>query len=322
LLLALGEDEAVNVLMHLDSLDVQKIGATLASLTRIEPGTVIDTVEQFSTAISTVDNAEQSPNNLADLLMRRVLGPDRAAALLGKLQQNRETVGIESLRHMDAQTLAELIELEHPQIIATILIHLDPEHGSKILSCLNSSLRTEVMLRVATLEGVTPMDLKELNDVLQSLLSVDENLNKRRVGGTRVAAEIMNNLDGAIEDSLMLGIKEADQNLAQQIMDEMFRFEDIVDIENISLQIILREIPSSTLNIALKGADQKIKDKIFSNMSSRASAMLASELENLGPIKRIDVENRRKEIMQVIRKMVSDGIVTMQEINTGDQYVV
>ena len=321
LLLALGEDDAVNVMKQLDPNEVQRVGSALATMHKVDTSSVVDVMNQFSVATSTQNILGTNTDAFATLVMNKVLGPEMASALLNRIMETRETSGIESLRWMDAQTVADLIEGEHPQIIATILIHLESEHCSRILKFFDQDLRTDVMLRVATVDGVTPMALKELNDVLANLLTINDTLNKRRVGGTRVAAEIMNNLGGDIEQELMTRLKVEDMALAQKIMDEMFTFDDIVDVEDSSVQILLREIPPKSMLLALKGAPAKIKEKIFKNMSTRAAAMTAEELENMGPVKRVDVEKQRKEIMQLVKKMANEGTVIMIEKNGGDQYV-
>lgn len=321
LLLALGEDEAVNIMKQLDQNEIQRVGSALATLNKIDSNTVVDVMNQFSVAASAQNILGSNTDAFTTLVMNKVLGPEMASALLNRIMETRETSGIESLRWMDAQTVAELIEGEHPQIIATILIHLESEQCSRILRHFNHELRTDVMLRVATVDGVTPMALKELNDVLANLLTINETLNKRRVGGTRVAAEIMNNLGGDIEQELMDRLKSEDMVLAQKIIDEMFTFEDIVDVEDSSIQLLLREVPPNSMLLALKGASGRVKEKIFKNMSSRAVAMMTEDLESMGPVKRIDVEKQRKEIMQLVRKMANEGTIVMIEKNGGEQYV-
>jgi flagellar motor switch protein FliG len=321
LLLALGEEVAVNVMKQLDQNEVQRVGTALATLNKIDTETVVNVMNQFSVAASTQSILGRDTDSFATLVMNRVLGPEVASALLSRIMETRETSGIESLRWMEAQTVAQLIEGEHPQIIATILIHLEAEQCSRILQHFTHELRTDVMLRVATVDGVTPLALKELNDVLANLLTMNETLNKRRVGGTRVAAEIMNNLGGDLEQELMIGLKAADDSLAQKITDEMFTFDDIVDVEDQSIQLLLREIPSNSVLLALKGSTTRIKEKFFNNMSTRAAALMTEDLQNMGPVKRIDVEKQRKEIMQIVRKMANEGTITMIEKNGGDQYV-
>ena len=196
---------------------------------------------------------------------------------------------------------------EHPQIIATILVHLDRSQASDILGLLTEQLRNDVLLRIATLEGIQPSALRELNTVLTDLLSGSENINKSSVGGIRTAAEIINFMGSAAETSVLGNLREFDADLAQKIMDEMIVFENLMDIDDRSIQLLLREIQSDTLVIALKGAARELREKIFKNMSKRASDIMREDLEAMGPVRVSEVEAQQKQILQVVRRLADEG---------------
>jgi flagellar motor switch protein FliG len=212
---------------------------------------------------------------------------------------------------MDGQSVADLIRNEHPQIIATILVHLERYHACEVLNFFTERLRNDVVLRIATLDGVQPAALRELNEVLTKLLSGNENLKKKPIGGVRAAAEILNFLSGDIETSVMDNLKNYDGDMAQKIMDEMFVFENIIDIDDRGIQVLLREVQSESLIIALKGAGQDLREKIFKNMSQRAAEMMREDLESKGPVRLSEVEAQQKEILQIVRRLADEGQVIL-----------
>ena len=321
LLLALGEDEASEVMKHLGPRDVQKLGTAMATLTSVGHAQVESTLIEFKTATEQKSSFGQDSDEYIRTVLNKALGEDIASGLLNRILQSRDTSGIESLKWMDAHTVADLIRNEHPQILATILVHLEPDQSSEILGFLGDRLRQDVMLRIATLDGVKPQALRELNDVLTKLLSGNENLNKKSIGGIRAAAEIMNFMSGDNESKLMEGLKNYDSEMAQKIMDEMFIFDDILGIEDSSIQLILRDVQSETLIIALKGATEEMRSKIFTNMSGRAAEMLKEDLETRGPVKLSDVESNQKQILQLVRKIADEGTIMLSGKGTDDQYV-
>ncbi|MDP2246618.1 MAG: flagellar motor switch protein FliG, partial [Nitrosomonadales bacterium] len=226
----------------------------------------------------------------------------------------------ESLKWMDALTVAEFIKNEHPQIIATILVHLERDQASEVLSHFTERLRHDVMLRIATLDGVKPAALKELNDVLTKLLSGNENLKKKNLGGVKAAAEIMNYIGGEQETSLMDALKSYDDEMAQKIMDEMFVFDDIMEIDDKGIQTMLREVQSETLILALKGSTSEMREKIFKNMSTRAAEMMREDLESKGPVRLSEVEAQQKQILQIVRRLADEGQIMLSK-GGEDAYV-
>jgi len=321
LMLALGEDEAAEVMKYLGPREVQKLGTAMATLTSVEHNQVESALIEFSSATSEKSSVGQDSDEFIRSVLTKALGDDIASGLLNRILQTRDAGGIESLKWMDAQTVADLIRNEHPQIIATILVHLEPDQASDILINFTERLRQDVMLRIATLDGVKPAALKELNDVLTKLLSGNENLNKKQIGGVRSAAGIMNFMGGGHDVALMNGLKDYDSEMAQKIMDEMFVFDDIIKIEDKDIQIILREVSSEILIVALKGASEEMREKIFKNMSTRAAESMREDLENKGPVKLSEVESQQKAVLQIVRKLAEDNQISLGGAGGDDEYV-
>jgi len=311
LLLSLGEDEAAEILKHLGPREVQKLGHAMAQLKavprdRIE--TVLDELENRSAKGSPLDVDEAK----IKAMLTKALGDDKAANLISRILQGGDTAGIEGLKWMDAATVADLIKNEHPQIIATILVHLEFDHAGDILKHFTERLRNDVLLRVATLDGVQPEALHELNDALKRLLAgASGNIKKTAMGGIRHAAEILNFVGQAAETSIIDNVREYDPDLAQKILDEMFVFENLLDLDDRAIQLLLREIQSDSLILAMKGASEPLREKIFKNMSQRAAEMLREDLESRGPVRLSEVENEQKEILKIVRRLADEGQIVL-----------
>ena len=320
LLLSLGEDEAAEILKHLGPKEVQKLGHAMAQLKavprdRIE--VVLDELEDHTAKGSPVPVDE----GVIRAMLTKALGDDRAANLLSRILQGGDTAGIEGLKWMDAPTVADLIKNEHPQIIATILVHLEFDHAGEILKHVTERLRNDVLLRIATLDGVQPVAIRELNDAMTRVLAgASANVKKASMGGVRHSAEILNFVGQALETSILDNVREYDPELAQKILDEMFVFENLLGVDDRGIQTLLREVQSDSLIIALKGSSPEMREKIFKNMSQRAAEMMREDLESKGPVKLSEVEREQKEILKVARRLADEG-----QINLGgggeDAYV-
>ncbi len=321
LMLALGEDEAAEVMKHLGPREVQKLGAAMATLSSVDHQQVANSLIAFKLATEDKTSYGHDSDEYIRSVLTKALGEDIAPGLLNRILQSRDASGIESLKWMDSQTVADLIRSEHPQIVATILVHLEPHQASEILGFFDNRLRQDVMLRIATLDGVKPAALKELNSVLTKIVTGNENLNKKQIGGVRAAAEIMNYMSGENEATVMTGLTEYDSDMAQKIMDEMFIFDDIVGIDDSGIQIILREVQSESLIVALKGATEAMREKVFKNMSTRAAEMLKEDLETKGPVKLSEVEIQQKLILQIVRKLSDEGTIVLAGKSGDDEYV-
>ncbi|MDP1634822.1 MAG: flagellar motor switch protein FliG, partial [Gallionellaceae bacterium] len=244
-------------------------------------------------------------------MLTKALGDDKAAGLLDRIMHNSDTSGIESLKWMDAAAVAEMINSEHPQIIATILVHLDPDQAADILKLLPERTRNEVLLRISTLDSIQPVALRELNDVLAKLMSGGGTGKKTLQGGVGAAAEILNYLGATLEGQVMDNVRSIDPDLAQKIEDKMFVFENVLEIEDRGIQLILREVQSESLIVALKGASEELREKIFKNMSQRAAEMMREDLESKGPVRLSEVESNQKEILKIVRRLSDEGQISL-----------
>src|SRR6478609_7235701 len=311
LMLALGEDEAAEVMKYLGPREVQKLGAAMSAMKAVQNEDLEKVLASFIEKTEEHTSLGVDSDEYIRHVLTKALGDDKASSLLNRILGARDASGIESLKWMDSQSVSELIRNEHPQIIATIMVHLERYHACEVLDHFTERLRNDVVLRIATLDGVQPAALRELNDVLTKLLTGNENLKKKPMGGIRTAAEILNFFSGENEASAMESLKAHDAEMAQAIMDEMFVFENILDIDDRGVQTILREVQSESLIVALKGASESLRNKIFKNMSSRAAEMMKEDLEAKGPVRLSEVEEKQKEILQIIRRLADEGQVAI-----------
>lgn len=320
LLMTLGADAAAGVLRQLGPREVQKLSMKMSEMSpqarsAVEP-VLAEMIESFGRGAMIQSDEDQ----LREMLTK-ALGDERAGHLLSRMVSGSDTAGIESLKWMDAATAADLIKNEHPQIIATILVHLEYDQAGEILKHFGDRLRNDVVLRIATLDGVQPAALKELNDSLTRMLSGASTVKKAAMGGVRHAAEILNFVGSNAETAVIDNVREYDPELAQKILDEMFVFENLIDIDDRGIQTILREVQSDSLIIALKGAPPELREKIFKNMSTRAAEMLREDLEARGPVRLSEVEAEQKEILKTVRRLAEEGQVMLGGKGGDDGFV-
>jgi flagellar motor switch protein FliG len=311
LLMTLGEDEAAEVLRYLGPREVEKLGSAMAGLADISREKIEKVLEDFNEEARDRTTLGMAADDYIRAVLTKALGDDKASVLLERILKAGDTKGIESLKWMEASAVAELVSHEHPQIIATILVHLDRDHASEILACLDGDLRTDVVYRIATLDGVQPAALRELNEVLAKLLSGNRSVHKGARGGVRTAAEILNFMSGSCENAILDAVREQDSELAQKIIDEMFVFENLLEIDDRGIQTLLREVESESLIIALKGATEELREKIFRNMSQRAADMLREDLDAKGPVRVSEVELQQREILQTVKRLAEEGQIAV-----------
>jgi flagellar motor switch protein FliG len=311
LLMSIGEEEAVEVFKFLGPKEVQKLGAAMASLSHVSRERVAQVLRAFRTEAVQQTSIGTASDAYIRSVLTKALGNERASGLIDRILQGNDNAGIENLKWMDAASVAELIRNEHPQIIATVLVHLDADQAAEVLAAFSERLRNDVMLRVATLEGVQPSALRDLNEVLSQLLSGTDKLKKSARGGVDAAAEILNYLGGTLEASVSAHLRETDPDLAQQIQDKMFVFENLVDLDDRAIQLLLREVQSETLVVALKGTSEELQQKVFKNMSQRAAEMLRDDLEAKGPVRLSEVEAEQREILRIVRRLAEEGQIVL-----------
>ena len=317
LLMSLGEEEAAEVFKHLSPKDAQKLGAAMAALKNISREKIDTVLEKFSTDAGQQTSLGNDSDEYIRAVLTRALGEDKAKLVLDRILQSGDTAGIESLKWMDAAAVAELIKNEHPQIIASILVHLERDHAASILNALGERLRGDVVMRVATLDGIHPNALRELNDTIAKVLAGSDQIKKAALGGVRAAAEILNFVGSTSEASILDTVRTVDDGIAQGIIDEMFVFENLMDIDDRGIQAMLKEVQSESLVVALKGAAPDLRDKILRNMSSRAAEMLKEDLESRGPVRISEVEGEQKEILKIVRRLADEGQIVLG--GSGDE---
>ncbi|PAU79550.1 flagellar motor switch protein FliG [Halomonas salipaludis] len=319
LLLALDEDSAAEVFKYLAPREVQEISQEMATLDQVSHEEMRQVLNDFH------DEAEQftainlhSSDHIRSVLTK-ALGSERASSLIEDILETTSTSsGIDSLNLMEGSLVAEMIRDEHPQIIATILVHLERHQAADILEHFDDKLRNDVVLRIATFSGVQPAALQELTEVLGGMLD-GQNLKRSKMGGVRTAAEILNLMNSSQEEVVIETVRAHSEDLAQKIIDEMFLFENLLDLDNRAIQLVLKEIDTNSLVIALKGAPDALMEKFMRNMSQRAAQLMQEDMEARGPIRVSQVETEQKNILQVVRRLADAGEVVLS--GGDDTYV-
>ena len=311
MLMSLGEEEAAEVFKHLSPKEVQKLGETIARMRAVSKDKVDEVLNRFTSDAAAQSLLVSDTGNYVRAVLKRALGDDKAALLIDRILQGGDVSGIESLKWMDPLSVAELLRNEHPQIVAAILVHLEADQSSAILGHLTERQRGEVMLRIATLEGIQPTALKDLNEVLFKVLAGGDKVRKSSLGGVQAAAEIINLMGSGMDATVLESIRGHDSDLAQKIMDKMFVFDDLAKLDGRAIQSVLREVASETLVVALKGAQPELRDKVLANMSSRAAEAMREDLESRGPMRLSEVEAQQKEILKTVRRLADEGQITL-----------
>ncbi|MEP7281876.1 MAG: flagellar motor switch protein FliG [Rubrivivax sp.] len=311
LLMSLGEEQASEVFKHLAPKEVQRLGETIARMKSIPRDRYEAVLTRFETGAAAQSTLVSDTDEYVRTVLRKALGDEKAKLLIDRILQGSDVSGIESLKWMDPASVSELLRNEHPQIVAAILVHLESEQAADVLKGLAERQRNEVLVRIATLDGIQPSALKDLNEVMSKVLAGSERMNKAHLGGVKAAAEILNLLGNSIETAVLDYVREADNDLAQKIMDNMFTFDDLVNLDDKGIQSLLREIQSEALVIALKGASPELRDKILRNMSTRAAETLREDLESRGPVRLSEVEAEQKEMLKTVRRLADEGQIVL-----------
>ncbi|MGG2143220.1 flagellar motor switch protein FliG [Symbiopectobacterium sp. RP] len=307
LLMTVGEDRAAEVFTHLSTREVQHLSTAMANLRQVSPQQLAEVLKEFEMEAEQYAALSVNAGDYLRSVLVKALGEERASSLLEDILESRETSGgIETLNFMEPQTAADIIRDEHPQIIATILVRLKRAQAADILALFDERLRNDVMLRIATFGGVQPSALAELTEVLNGLLD-GQNVKRSKMGGVRTAAEIINLMKSQQEEAVIDAVREFDGELAQKIIDEMFLFENLIDVDDRSIQRLLQKVESESLLLALKGSDEPLREKFLRNMSQRAAEILRDDLSNRGPVRMSQVENEQKAILLIVRRLADSG---------------
>lgn len=311
LLLSLGEADAAEVLKHMDPKEVQKIGIAMATLSGISRDQVDKVMEEFNAELGSKTSLGVGADDYIRNVLVQALGADKAGSLIDRILLGRNTTGLDTLKWMDPRAIADLVRNEHPQIIAIVMAHLDNDQAAEALKLLPERTRADVLMRIATLDGIPPNALNELNEIMERQFSGNQNLKSSNVGGVKVAANILNFLDSGADQGVLAAISKIDADLGSRIQDLMFVFDNLVELDDRALQTMLREVSGDRLGLALRGADIKVRDKITKNMSQRAAEILLEDMEARGPVRLSDVEGAQKEILAIVRRLADEGVITL-----------
>ncbi|GFD72813.1 flagellar motor switch protein FliG [Alteromonas sp. IB21] len=311
LLLSLSEEDAAQILKHLEPKQVQKLGAEMAKVDDMTQTKITSVHKHFIEEIQNYSTIGFQSQDFVKRALTAALGEDKAANLIDQILMGSGAKGLDSLKWMDSKQVASIIRNEHPQIQTIVLSYLEPEQSAEILAQFPEKVRLDLLMRIANLEEVQPAALQELNEIMEKQFAGQAGTQAAKMGGLKSAANIMNYLDTAIEGQLMDAIREQDEEMSQQIQDLMFVFDNLVDVDDKGIQAILREVQQDALLKAIKGADEELKDKIMRNMSKRAAEMLADDLEALGPVRISEVETAQKEILSVARRLSDSGEIML-----------
>ena len=319
LLLLLGEQEAANIIKYMDPKEVQRIGAAMVSAADMSQEAVNFVLDEFVSTLKNQTSLGLGTSDYVEDVLRRALGEDKAASVMGRILPGQASKGLDILKWMDARAIADMVRNEHPQVIAIILSVLEFEVAADVLQFLPQAVRPEIMQRVAALETVQPAAMLELESIMKKQFSNNSSARSSSVGGVKQAAKIMNFVKVDMESQIMEGLSNLDEDIMLQIQDNMFTFENLVDVDNRAIQTIMRNVDQDLLMTALKGASEFVKEKFFDNMSSRARVMFIDDMEAKGPLRISDVEESQKNIMRTARKLSDAGELVLA--GRGDDFV-
>ena len=311
LLLSLSEEDAAQILKHLEPKQVQQVGTVMAVMEDFTQGKITAVHKLFIKEIQNFSTIGFQSEEFVRRTLTAALGEDKASNLIDQIVTGGASKGLDSLKWMDSKQVANIIRNEHPQIQTIVLSYLDPMQSAEIIGQFTELVRLDLMMRIANLEEVQPAALQELNEIMEKQFAGQAGAQAAKMGGYKAAADIMNFLDTNVEGKLMDSIRENDEEMSQQIQDLMFVFENLGELDDRGMQAILRDVQQEILMKAIKGADEALKDKILSNMSKRAAEMLADDLEAMGPVRISEVEAAQKEILAVARRLSDSGEIML-----------
>ncbi|MDB2653891.1 flagellar motor switch protein FliG [Luminiphilus sp.] len=319
IMLLMGEAQAAEAIKFMNPKEVQALGSAMVGVVDLSQETVAKVLDDFVGTIKQQTNLGLGTPDYVEAILKRALGEDKASTVLGRILPGGSTKGLEILRWMDPRAIADMILNEHPQVIAIILSVLEYDVAADVLNFLPKERRGEVMQRVAKLETVQPSAMDELERIMAEQFSNNSSAKSSSFGGVKTAAKIMNFVKVDLESEVMASLTQIDEDLTLQIQDSMFTFENLSMVDNRAIQVMMRNIDSDLLMIALKGASEETRDKFFDNMSQRAKAMFIDDMESKGPMRISDVEDAQKTIMRIARKLSDAGELVLA--GRGDDFV-
>jgi flagellar motor switch protein FliG len=319
LVLLLGEQQASDIIRYMNPKEVQALGGAMVALSDLSQEVVNAVLDDFVSTLKKQTSLGLGTNEYVEKVLKRALGPDKAASVLSRIMPGQGSKGLDILKWMDARSIAEMIRGEHPQVTAIILSVLDYDVAADVLAFLDPPTRAEIMQRVASLETVQPSAMEELESIMKSQFANNSSAQSSSFGGVKAAAKIMNFAKVDLESSVMAGLTSLDAELTQKIQDNMFTFENLSGVDNRGIQTLMRAVEPDMLMTALKGAADFVQEKFFGNMSTRARAMFMDEMEAKGPLRIADVEEAQKNIMRLAKKMSDAGELML--VGRGDGFV-
>ncbi len=311
LLMSLGEADAAQILKHMGPKEVQRVGTAMSKLQNVRQEDVEQVTRSFLETVGEHTGLGIGADDYIRNMLKQALGEEKAATLTDRILMGGNTTGLDTLKWMEARSVADIIRYEHPQIQAIVISYLDPDQAAEVLANFDEKVRLDVIMRVASLETVQPQALQELNNILEKQVAGGSSTQTSKIGGVKRAADIMNFMDSSIEAPLMEALKEQDADLGAEIEDLMFVFDNLKEIDDRGIQNLLREVSSETLILALKGSDDELKEKIFKNMSKRAAELLRDDLDAKGPVRVSEVEAAQKDILTIARRMAEAGELSL-----------
>ena len=319
LMLLLGEQQAADIIKYMSPKEVQAIGAAMTSVQDLSQEAVSIVLDDFINTIKKQTSLGLGSSDYVENVLKRALGEDKAASILSRIMPGASSKGLEILRWMDARSIADMIRAEHPQVIAIILSVCDFDVAADVLAFLSPDIRPEVLRRVASLETVQPSAMQELEKIMKEQFSKSSSAKSSSFGGVKAAAKIMNFTKADLESVILNGLNDLDPDIAMKVQDNMFSFENLVGVDNRSIQTLMRNVEQDMLMVALKGATEPVKEKFFGNMSARARVMFIDEMEAKGPLRLTDVEDAQKSIMRLAKKLSDKGEIMLA--GRGEDFV-
>ena len=319
-LLSLGEEAASQVLRHIGPKEVHKISTAMAAMTNVSMDQVNAVLNDFNEIVGQETSLGVGSKDYLKSVLVKALGEDRAGSIIDRVLMGDSVSGLEQMKWMDPRAIVEIIKYEHPQIIAVVLSYIESDQAAEVLALLPEATRSDIILRIATLDRLQPSALMELNNVIEKQFAGNDHVKSSSVGGIKTAANLLNMMEPSIEGAIIDSVAEVDSEIAESIQDLMFVFDDLASVDDRGIQMLLREVSSETLVTAMKGSDESIKKKIFGNMSKRAGEMLKEDLEAKGPVRLSDVEAAQKEILTIARRLEESGEISLSG-QGADEYV-
>src|ERR1700728_1149797 len=318
LLMSLGEQDAANLLKQLDARDVQRLGVAMAELKEVSREQMTSVLDNFIGVVDGKANLASGSQDYVRRVLTQAVGKQKTELLLDRVSTGQTGQGIEALKWMESKAVAQIISGEHPQIAAIVLSHLKPEQARAILPLLTEEVRTEVLMRIATLNEVPQSALTELDQLVEKQANATPPATLRRIGGARTVANILNAMERDKSGEELGKIEKADGEMHQQIKDLLFIFDNLLEVDDRGIQGLLREVGSDTLAVALRGAEPEVQEKILKNMSKRAAEILKDDMEARGPVKLADVEAAQKEIVTVAQRLADEGTISLGGKGAGE----